>query len=228
MRIEMKDRRFYEIYRLLYGFYGPQGWWPVTPHGEVVPRYTGGPVDSRGRFEVAVGAILTQNTAWSNAALAIERLNREGAMTPESIANMELENLAELIRPAGYFRQKAERLRILALHFLSGAGHSRDELLALKGVGPETADSILLYGWGEPFFVVDAYTRRMFGRIGLIEPDSSYEAIRASFEKNLPRKTKLYQEYHALIVEHGKRTCKKVPLCEKCLLKKLCNMYLEK
>lgn len=222
----MKDKRFYEVYKSLYRSYGPQGWWPVTPDGEITPRYTGGPGDDRGRFEVAVGAILTQNTAWVNASLAIERLNLLGAMSPRAIAEMTVESLAEAIRPAGYFRQKAARLRKLAIYFLSGAERSRRALLALEGIGPETADSILLYAWELPFFVVDAYTRRIFGRLGLVDPDADYECIRASFESNIPRRVKLYQEYHALIVEHGKRVCKKEPECKKCLLRKRCKVYL--
>ncbi len=222
----MNDPRFRKIYDRLLREYGQQRWWPVTPRGGTTPRYSGGPRDDRERFEVAVGAVHTQNTAWANAARAIERLNEIGAMSPAAIAGMEEASLAASIRSAGYYNQKAKRLRTIAAYFLAGAERSRESLLALNGVGPETADSILLYAWGRRFFVVDAYTRRMFGRLGLVAPRASYDEIRLSFEGNLPRRSRLYQEYHALIVAHGKRICKKIPICKKCLLKNLCAVYL--
>jgi endonuclease-3 related protein len=134
--------------------------------------------------------------------------------------------LAEAIRPAGYYNQKAKRLKILAAFFLEGGTRSRAALLALHGVGPETADSILLYAWNIPVFVIDAYTRRMFGRLGLVPESADYDEAQAAFAGNLPRRAGLYREYHALIVEHGKRACKKVPVCKKCLLKTTCALYL--
>lgn len=224
----MTDPRYKEIFERLLGAYGPRLWWPVTPPGETVPRYTGGPRSRRQRFEVAVGAVLTQNTAWANASRAIERLNRLGAMSPEAILAMDGGALAEAIRPAGYYNQKAERLRTVADHFLSSGSRSRASLLELRGIGPETADSILLYAFGRPVFVIDAYTRRIFGRLGLIGERAGYEEARQAFEGNLPRRASLYREYHALIVEHGKRFCKKSPLCEKCLLKARCDLYVSR
>jgi endonuclease-3 related protein len=218
--------RFMTAYELLRRAYGPQRWWPVTPPGETKPRYTGGPHTELQKFEVAAGAILTQNTAWSNASRAIESLNENRFMNPEALLGLDEKSLARLIRSAGYYHQKAKRLKILAAFFLTREIVTRRSLLALNGVGPETADSIMLYAFGEPHFVVDAYTRRIFGRLGLAHPDAPYEEVRRIFERNLPRRIHVYREYHALIVEHGKRVCNKVPLCEICLLKNLCNLYL--
>jgi endonuclease-3 related protein len=222
----MKNRLFLDVYEILRREYGRQRWWPVTPRGEALPAYTGGPRNAHERFEVAVGAILTQNTAWSNAARAIESLNRLGAMSPRRLDAMPVGDLAGSIRSSGYFNQKAKRLKTLAAFFLSRRAITREALLGLDGVGPETADSIMLYAFGAPFFVVDAYTRRLFGRLALVDPVAPYEAIRNEFERSLPRRIGVYKEYHALIVEHGKRLCKKAPLCENCLLKNQCKLYL--
>jgi endonuclease-3 related protein len=222
------DGRFMKVYELLRRAYGPRRWWPVTPPGGTAPLYTGGPRSDLQRFEVAAGAILTQNTAWTNAARAIESLNRLGAMSPEAIERMDVQSLALAIRSAGYFNQKAKRLKTIAVWFSANRKGTRDGLLALDGVGPETADSIMLYAFDAPFFVVDAYTRRLFGRLALVDASASYEEIRERFEQNLPRRVFVYKEYHALIVEHGKLYCRKAPLCEKCLLKRLCPMYLER
>jgi len=221
------ESRFVEVYEILRRGYGPQRWWPVTSRGAVQPAYTGGPRNARGRFEVAVGAILTQNAAWSNAARAIENLNRLGAMSPGRMDALRERDLARSIRPAGYFNQKANRLKTLSAFFLSHRAVTREALLALNGVGFETADSIMLYAFDAPFFVVDAYTRRVFGRLALVDPLAPYETIRRKFERNLPARVYVYKEYHALIVEHGKRSCRKAPLCENCLLKNLCSMYLK-
>ena len=216
-----------DVYEILRRGYGPQRWWPVTPRGATHPAYTGGPRNARGRVEVAVGAILTQNTAWSNAARAIESLNRLGAMSPARMDALRPSDLTRSIRPAGYFNQKAKRLKTLSAFFLSHRAVTREALLALNGVGPETADSIMLYAFDAPFFVVDAYTRRIFGRLALVDPLAPYETIRKRFERNLPARGYVYKEYHALIVEHGKRSCRKAPLCENCLLKNLCILYLK-
>jgi endonuclease-3 related protein len=218
--------RFAAVYEILRRAYGPQRWWPVTPAGEMRPRYTGGPETEPQRFEVAAGAILTQNTAWSNAARAIESLNAGRFLNPEALLALDEKSLAGIIRSAGYYNQKAKRLKILAAFFLTGEKITSQSLLALNGVGPETAYSIMLYAFGEPCFVVDAYTRRIFGRLGLVNPDAPYEEVRRIFERSLPQRIRVYREYHALIVEHGKRVCKKVPLCEICLLRNLCNVYL--
>jgi endonuclease-3 related protein len=212
-----------EIYEKLLAAYGPQGWWPVTPPGELMPRYTGGPRNPAQRFEVAVGALLTQNTSWLNASRAIESLHDAGLLSPRGIDGTDARTLARLIRSAGYFNQKAKRLKVLAKFFTAGTAVTRDNLLGLEGIGPETADSILLYGFGKPFFVIDAYTRRIFERLGIVEGGIPYERMREIFERALPRDVRLYQEYHALLVEHAKRFCRKRPLCEECPLLVLCR-----
>jgi endonuclease-3 related protein len=220
------NRRYMEIYRALRRAYGPQRWWPVTPPGAMRPVYAGGPTNARQRFEVAAGAVLTQNTAWANAARAIENLNRLGAMSAAAIDARDVRSLARAIRPAGYFNQKAARLKTLAAFLRSRRPVTREALLALNGIGPETADSILLYAFNVPCFVIDAYTRRLFGRLGFIDAEASYEEIRKTFERNLPARIHVYREYHALIVEHGKRVCRKTPACQNCLFKSGCCAYL--
>jgi endonuclease III related protein len=203
--------------RLLQNF-GPLHWWPAdTP------------------FEVVIGAILTQNTAWTNVEKAIANLCKQNCLTPTALRTTPRGQLEDWIRPAGFFRQKAERLQLFAEHLSAHYGGDlqgmltgplaevRGKLLALKGVGPETADSILLYAGGRPSFVVDAYTRRLFGRLQLLDTDIPYESIRAFFMDRLPADNELFNEYHALIVEHCKTICRKQrPLCPNCCLLDLC------
>jgi len=204
----------YGIFKILYDHYGPQYWWPAeTP------------------FEVMVGAVLTQNTNWRNVEKAINNLKRAGALSsPKKILSMPERKLAALIRPAGYFNIKAKRLKSMVGFYVStlGVGRKiagrlktkrfRDELLSVNGIGPETADSILLYSFGRRVFVVDAYTRRIFSRHGYFASDLGYEHIRRLFEESLPPDAKLYNEYHALIVRLGKDFCRTVPKCELCPL----------
>jgi endonuclease-3 related protein len=205
------------IFDRLAGHYGPLHWWPAeTP------------------FEVVVGAILTQNTAWRNVERAIAHLRAAGVLTPAGLCDLPRAELERLIHPAGFFRQKAERLQLfvdfllvrydgdLAAMLTGDLDGVRRELLARKGIGPETADSILLYAGGRPSFVVDAYTRRIFSRLGLLAGDERYEDIRCLFMEHLPAETDLFNEYHALIVEHAKTLCRKVPLCPRCPLLPLC------
>jgi len=220
----MGENIFVEVYNRLLSEYGPQGWWPVTPEGKLTPEYSGGPRDRRGIFEVAVGAILTQNTAWKNVSLAIEALNRVDLMNPEKMVSINTRKLASLIRSAGYYNQKAKRLKEIARFFIENEFNAtRESLLEINGVGPETADSIMLYAFNELHFVVDAYTRRIFSRLGLIDGRALYDDIKNLFEKNLPHDVYLYQEYHALIVEHGKRFCRKKPVCVSCCLSDICK-----
>jgi len=212
----MTSETLTEIYELLYAAFGPQRWWPgETP------------------FEIMTGAILTQNTSWANVEKAIRNLKSAGMLSAEAIHRIELAALAELIRPAGYYNIKAKRLKDFVDWFFDNydgapAGMERvntdqlrAELLAVKGVGRETADSILLYALGRPVFVVDAYTARITVRHGLIEPDADYEQLRELFESNLPRDTQLYNEYHALLVRAGKEFCRPKARCPGCPLEKL-------
>ncbi len=209
-----------ELYDRLFAEYGEQHWWPgETP------------------FEVMVGAILTQNTAWTNVEKAISALREADALNPEALRTRPLEDIAALIRPSGYFNAKALKLRALG-DYLASYGDDierlfaskpldelREELLALHGVGPETADSMLLYAGNMPSFVIDAYTIRVLSRLGIIDPDSKpkYEDVRARFQESIPTDVQLFNEYHALLVAHGKDVCKsRKPLCSECVLVGLC------
>ncbi|MBI5198733.1 MAG: endonuclease III domain-containing protein [Nitrospirae bacterium] len=209
-----QDPRLKKIYKRLYNRFGPQGWWPGdTP------------------FEVAVGAILTQNTAWSNVARAIRNLKDARCLTSNHLRDINKTRLSELIRPSGYFNIKAERLKafLALLHkeykgSMKGMGKEnplvlRGRLLGVKGIGPETADSILLYAFNYPVFVVDAYTRRILTRHRILSEKSNYEEIQDFFHKNLPHDAGLFNEYHALIVMVGKEYCKRRPICDGCPLK---------
>lgn len=205
-----------EIYNLLYNAFGPQGWWP----GET-------------SFEVITGAILTQNTSWANVEKAIANLKGAQCLSPERLRSIDVVQLGELIRPAGYYNVKSRRLKNVVdwlCDDYSGqvenlgtveTGRLREELLAVKGVGRETADSILLYALERPVFVVDAYTARITVRHGLIEPDADYEQLRELFESNLPADVRLFNEYHALLVRTGKEFCKTRARCPGCPLEGL-------
>jgi endonuclease-3 related protein len=206
-----------QIFDLLRCSYGPQHWWPG---------------DSP--FEVIVGAVLTQNTAWHNVAQAIANLKREGLIQPGALLEAEPDRVKALLAPAGYYNIKYDRLMSL-LRFLDGYGTDLERLRSLpldalraglfevKGVGPETADSILLYALQRPVFVVDAYTRRLFSRLGYEWMEAaSYDQVQRFFMEALPADTVLYNEFHALIVVHCKDTCKKKPICQGCCLLSLC------
>jgi len=205
-----------EIYQLLFERFGLQYWWP----GET-------------RFEIITGAILTQNTNWSNVEKAIANLKSAELLTEDKLYNIDITKLAELVRPAGYYNIKAKRLKNFinwlfenydgVLENLEGADTEqlRGELLSVKGIGRETADSILLYAFERPVFVVDAYTGRVAFRHGLIEPEADYEQLRELFQSNLPQDVKLFNEYHALLVKAGKEFCRPKARCDNCPLEKL-------
>ncbi|MBI4173629.1 MAG: endonuclease III domain-containing protein [Candidatus Aenigmarchaeota archaeon] len=208
-----------ETYQKLYSRYGPQSWWP-TSYG-LRPW----------QWEVCVGAVLTQNTGWRNVERALANLAGARCLTAVDVLKIPASGLQALVRPAGYFRQKAQRLKSLAelvLAFGSVGSFlrhvTRERLLAVHGIGPETADCILLYAAGRPEFVVDAYTRRAFSRLGLLTGNESYGQIRQMFEAELPRDARLFNEYHALIVRLGKELCRKLPNCIGCPLRNSC-MY---
>lgn len=205
-----------QVYHKLSKYYGRQHWWPANSP-----------------FEVMVGAILTQNTSWTNVEKAIINLNKNKSLSCRKIIELSDENLAELLRPVGYFNVKARRLKNFCNWYQTSSCPEqanteclRRELLSINGVGPETADDILLYAFDRPVFVIDAYTRRLFSRLELIEADEGYEYLRLWFETKLKRvenKVTLFNEYHALIVQHAKAHCRsKTPLCETCCLKRSC------
>ena len=205
-----------DIYQRLYDRYGPQGWWPGD-----------------GPFETIIEAILTQNTNWKNVEKAIANLAGNNCLSPEKLRNLDVETLAGLIRPAGYFNQKSQRLKGFidwlfekhhgSVESLTGLPTStlREQLLSLKGIGPETADSICLYAFDKPLFVVDTYTARIFGRHGFLEPGCGYQEIQELFHGGLEHDTQLFNEYHALIVQLGKEHCKRKPICKGCPLEDL-------
>lgn len=212
----MKKALLLEIYGRLYKRFGPQKWWPgETP------------------FEIIVGAILTQNTAWSNVEKAIRNLKRSKVLSSRALTKTKTPAIAKLIRPSGYYNIKAQRLRNF-LNFLNKRFNGnlkrllategeklRKELLEIKGIGPETADSILLYAANKPFFVIDAYTKRVLLRHRLAGKKAAYEELQGFFMSNLPKDVKLYNEYHALIVKVGKELCRKRPECRQCPLNKI-------
>lgn len=203
-----------EYFDALHGALGAQGWWPGWT-----------------RFEVIMGAILTQSTSWSNVEKTIANLRRARALTPKALGKMRTARLAKLIRSSGYYRQKAKKLKSFVRFLERGYGGSlkrmfrrpatalREELLAVHGIGPETADSILLYAGGRAVFVVDAYTRRIMARHGWAKEEIGYEPLREMFEKRLPRDARLYNEFHALLVATGKQWCRPADArCGKCPL----------
>lgn len=207
------------VYRALLAAWGPQRWWPA-----------------RSRFEVMVGAVLTQNTAWTNVEKALGNLRAARCLSPSTMVRMPAAKLASLIRPAGYFNVKARRLKHFVNWFMARhggrldrmknhpTGQLREELLAVHGIGKETADSILLYALDRPVFVVDAYTRRFMVRHGWLDEKAAYDEVAELFTKNMPirgvaQRVQTFNEFHALIVALAKRHCRAKPDCENCPLK---------
>lgn len=217
MPIPFRSKKRLElIYEKLFDAFGPQHWWPGdTP------------------FEVAVGAILTQNTNWGNVEKAIRNLKEEKALNAEKLHKMHVTELSGLIRPAGYFNIKATRLKSFIGFLVNHYGGSmermkhedidilRKKLLAIHGIGPETADSILLYALGKPVFVIDAYTKRVLSRHHIKDHDAPYETFQELFHNSLKRNPRLYNEYHALFVRVGKTFCRQRPRCGGCPLSSL-------
>ncbi|MFC1977089.1 endonuclease III domain-containing protein [Chloroflexota bacterium] len=209
------------IYHQLIDAYGPQNWWPAEEP-----------------FEVMVGAILTQSAAWLNVEKAITNLKAARALSPQELRRLNLSELATLIHPCGYYNAKAGKLKSLA-HWLgeyyeddlnklfaSSTGQLRQQLLSVFGIGPETADSIILYAANKPIFVIDAYTRRILNRIGLAPDSNSYITYQSLFMDNLPADVGLFNEYHALLVYLGKNFCRNRPLCQQCCLQNICRFSL--
>ncbi len=217
------NEKLKKIYKTLFEAYGPKGWWPIaTKSGKKG-------FDDRGyhknsylsnddeRFEISAGAILTQNTSWKNAEKAIINMKENNLLSRKAVNDVDERKLAELIKPAGYFNQKAKKLKIFARF---DDKITRENLLGLWGIGKETADSILCYAYNEKIFVVDAYTQRIFHRIGFDE--NGYDEIQGLVMRNFNKVDEL-KEFHALLVELGKNTCKTTPLCDKCPLMKHCK-----
>ena len=221
------------IYNKLPSHFGPQSWWPVTPKGKLHPEYSGGPKNEKQQLEVCFGAILTQNTSWKNVEKAIVELNKHNLINIKKI--IKNEKLAQIIKSSGYHNQKAKKLKNFCNFLLKNYDGSlknlfnnnieklRNELLSINGIGPETADSIILYAAKKPIFVIDAYTKRVMNRIGFKE--QTYEELQRLFMQSLPNSERLFNECHALLVELGKNICKKEPLCKKCPVNTDCRYY---
>ncbi len=212
-----------KVYNKLYRHYGRQGWWPLIKEDKVVhdPSFTTKRLTEAERFEICIGAILTQNTSWSNVEKALLELKRNGMLSKDGIRNTDEKRLAMVIKSSGYHNQKARKLKMLAGFLDSKKMVSRVSLLQLWGIGKETADSILLYAYNKPVFVVDAYTRRVFQRLGFNE--DGYDELQKLFMDNLKSDTKIFKEYHALLVRLGKELCRKEPLCNDCPLRRICR-----
>ncbi|MCS7123634.1 MAG: endonuclease III domain-containing protein [Candidatus Aenigmarchaeota archaeon] len=209
--------KIHTIYKILLNHFGKQFWWPAET-----------------KFEIITGAILTQQTSWKNVEIAIRRLKIHKKLTPKAIYEIPLPELEEIIKPSGFYKIKARRLKNFVnflfenydgdLNKLSSLDESllRKQLLSVNGIGKETADAIMLYAFDKLSFVVDGYTIRIFSRLGLIN-EIGYERVKRIFETNLPKNVEIYKEYHALIVELGKNFCRKIPKCLYCPLKKRCK-----
>ena len=228
-----------QIYNILLKKYSHQNWWPVTLEIELTPKYHKNIIlTEKQQLEICFGAILTQNTNWKNVEKAIIELNKNKLIDVNEILKIKNEKLAKIIKSSGYHNQKAKKLKNfceflsknyngkLRLLFKNNIETLRKELLAINGIGPETADSIILYAAKKPIFVIDAYTKRIFSRIGFRE--KTYDEFQHLFMKNMQNSEKLFNEYHALIVELGKNICKKQPLCEKCPVNSYCSYYKAK
>jgi len=214
--------QLFKIYNSLLKKYGPQGWWPLfdlhISNNGVNPTKTGSlkgyhpgdysyPKTNDQQFEIVISTILTQNTSWKNVEKALANLQKENLLSPFALQSCSLPKLKQLIKPVGYFNQKANYLKEITKFYISlnGKVPKREELLNIKGVGPETCDSILLYAYKQPFFVIDSYTKRILYNLKIISKKQKYEDIQKLFQDNLPKDYKLYQEFHALIVEHAKQ-----------------------
>jgi endonuclease-3 related protein len=208
------------IYERLLEHFGEQGWWPAETE-----------------FEVIVGAILTQASSWTNVERVIKDLRAEGILSQESILNVDEDRLQRVIRSVGYYNAKAKKLKTFVGFLYDNYGGSlerlfdkdteklRTELLAVWGIGEETADSIVLYAANKPSFVIDAYTKRIMGRLGFAREDTTYYDLKKFFELRIPREVGIYKEFHALLVELGKNYCRTKPLCDKCPLNDICEEW---
>ena len=207
------------IYNKLYTSFGARGWWPAeTP------------------FEVVIGAILTQNTAWKNVEKAVNNLKEKNLLSAENLYDIDIDTLKRAVKPSGYYNQKAQKIKNF-LEFFKEYDFSfkklkneesqkiREQLLSVKGIGEETADCILLYALDKPIFVIDAYTKRVFHRLGFVDEKTDYSSLQKLFAAHLEKDTRLFNEYHALIDYLAHHICKKIPLCNTCIMQGDCNYY---
>ncbi|MBS3151037.1 hypothetical protein J4443_01510 [Candidatus Woesearchaeota archaeon] len=207
---KLMKEKLKEIYDKLEKEYGEQNWWPT--------------ISSNKRFEIIIGAILTQNTSWSNVEKAIKNLDKFNFLRKDAIRQLGEEELGQLIKSSGYFKQKAKKLKKIVEFLDSKKEINRENLLQVWGIGNETADSILLYAYDMPVFVIDNYTKRIFSRIGIINEELEYDELQKIFTGNLKNYVGLYKEYHALIVRLGKEICLKMsPKCSGCCLREKCK-----
>lgn len=219
--------KIYNIYKILYENYGPQGWWPITGYGYHKLGYSF-PRESNEIFEVCLGSILTQNTTFTSVVKSLENLHVKNALNVDAIVSMDINELKEAIKPSGYFNQKARYILefIKFYRSLNGTTPTREALLSVIGIGEETADSMLLYGYNQLQFKVDAYTKRMLVELGFVDEKAKYGEIKTMMENSIrecvkdeKELLKIYQELHALIVNHGKNFYSKKPYAKGCFLK---------
>jgi len=236
--LKMASYSIKSFYKKLLKSFGPQGWWPTTPSRSQTPRYRPGKSLLKNKegekFEICLGAILTQNTSWNNVTKVLSKLKRSNLLRFKPLSTLPLKKLYSYLKSSGYFRQKSKRVKkfLKAVQRETG-GHFgrflkgptlqvREKLLHLHGIGPETADSMMLYAAGHPLFVVDAYTRRIGSRWKIFKETESYQKIQAVFMSSLPPSPALYGEFHALLVRLAKDFCQKRPLCHQCPVQKDC------
>lgn len=227
------------IYSIMARTYGKQGWWPIYSPAKGSSEYgLNAPGDDNDIFEIIIGAILTQNVAWVNVEKALCALKKNRLLSPKKLHKTDDSLIASCIRPAGYYNQKTIKIKNF-LNWFKEMGYSFDEmksmktavlrerLLGINGIGPETADSILLYAFNRKIFVVDAYTKRIFSRLALTSADDTYVKVQEFFHREFKGTVKKFNEFHALIVVHGKDICRNKPLCPECCIKEICFYYSE-
>ncbi len=211
-----------EIYNILYKEYGNQGWWPLYNYKTKIFEYINFNLNltESQKLEIILGSILTQNTSWKNVEKALKNLIENNYLSKSKLKSIDNKQLALLIKSSGYHNQKAKKIK----EFLKFSKKiTRNNLLSIWGIGKETADSILLYAYKHPIFVIDSYTKKIFNRLGFKQ--TTYDELQYLFHKSLKKNHKLFNEYHALLVEHGKRYCKAKPLCQSCPLNRICTFY---
>ncbi len=214
------------LYTSLLSTYAPQGWWPIRGVYNKQNNHQRVLSDAE-QFEICLGAILTQNTAWKNVEKSLKGLEKHDALDRKKLERIDTQKLASLIKSSGYHNQKAKKIKAFLEFLNSKKPVMRENLLDVWGIGPETADSMLLYAYHQPIFVVDAYTKRILSRMGLIESSADYDLVRSLVEfafqsKSDNEKVKIFNEFHALFVEHAKQYCRTKPLCEPCPLNTSC------